>query len=102
MRGAYLIAAAFNILIMPFLPPHYSPINFLVVALLLWLAWTRALLHRSRAKQYLLLAGVTAIAIVGSIAAVRSDGMLYTFLGLCLIYGFILQNTDENESSENI
>jgi hypothetical protein len=84
-----LVAAAINLIIIPFLPPHYSAVNLSMVACFAWLAWADVRPHANRVHFYLLLSGATIATAVGSIAAERSDGMLYTFLGLCLIVGFI-------------
>ncbi len=96
MRTAYFIAAAANLVIMAFLPAHYSPVNLAMVCGLTWLACTDSRPQRNRLYLYLSLAAATIIAAVGSVAAERSDGMLFTFLLLCLIFALIPSDPDES------
>ena len=88
VRNAYLVAAAINAIITPILPPHYLPVNLLMAVILTWLAWADHGRNTKKLYFYTSLVAVTIATAVGSVAAERSDGMIYTFLGLCLIVGF--------------
>lgn len=99
-RNAYLVAAAVNLIIIPFLPPHYLPVNLLMAACFAVLAWVGDRLRPNGMRLYLSLATATVTAAIGSVAAVRSDGMLFTFLGLCLITGFIVYSSSETSTNE--
>ena len=87
VRIAYLVAAAINAFIAFLLPPHYWPVNALMVLGLMVLAWSDRRPHVDR-QLYILLGGVTVATLVGSVAAEKGDAMIYTFLGLCLVVGF--------------
>lgn len=100
VRITYLVAAVVNLIIMPLLPPHYSPVNLIVVAGFTALAWTDTRVHPKKLHLFLLLACATVTTAVGSVAAERSDSMLYTFLGLCLIFGFIAYNSGKASADE--
>lgn len=89
MRTTYLVAAAINLVIAFLLPPHYWPINILMVLGLTFLAWSDRR-PRTNIRQFYLLLIVASIATaVGSIASERGDGITYTFLGLCLIFALV-------------
>lgn len=90
--NTYLVAAATNAIIVPMLPPHYLPVNLLMVACLTWLAWADHRRNPNKLYFYTSLIAVTLATAVGSVAAERSDGMIYTFLGLCLIVGFAAES----------
>ena len=99
MRNTYLVAAAINLIIAFLLPPHYWPVNILMVVSLTCLAWADRRTHANRIQFYLLLVAVTIATAVGSVASQHGDGMIYTFLGLCLIVAFA-ESTDERGLDE--
>jgi FtsH-binding integral membrane protein len=89
VRNTYLVAAAINLVIAFLLPPHYWPVNILMVLGLAFLAWSDRRPRTSTLQFYLLLAAASIAAALGSIASQRADGTIYTFLGLCLILALL-------------
>jgi FtsH-binding integral membrane protein len=89
VRNTYLIAAAINLIIAFLLPPHYWPVNILMVLGLTFLAWSDRRPRTNMRQFYLLLVAASIATAVGSIASQRGDGIIYTFLGLCLILALV-------------
>ena len=89
MRNTYLVAAAINLIIAFLLPPHYWPVNILMVLGLTFIAWSDRRPRTNKLQFYLLLVAASIAAAVGSIASQRGDAIIYTFLGLCLILALV-------------